>query len=58
MAPALVVRDPDLIKDILVKDFNHFTDHKRVIPEDSDPIWDKNLFFLTGKRQDTNYDEF
>jgi cytochrome P450 family 9 len=50
MSPALVLRDPDLIKDILVKDFDHFVDHKRVIPEGSDPIWDKNLFFLTGKK--------
>jgi cytochrome P450 family 9 len=50
MSPALVLRDPDLIKDILVKDFDHFVDHKRVIPEGSDPIWDKNLFFLTGQK--------
>lgn len=49
MSPALVLKDPDLIKDILVKDFDHFVDHKRVIPEGSDPIWDKNLFFLIGK---------
>nr|XP_015838024.1 PREDICTED: cytochrome P450 9e2-like [Tribolium castaneum] len=50
MSPALVLKDPELIKDILVKDFDHFVDHKRVIPEGSDPIWDKNLFFLTGQK--------
>ncbi|XP_063917767.1 cytochrome P450 9e2-like isoform X1 [Zophobas morio] len=50
MSPALVLKDPDLIKNILVKDFDHFVDHKRVIPEGSDPIWDRNLFFLTGQK--------
>ncbi|KAJ8916089.1 hypothetical protein NQ315_004455 [Exocentrus adspersus] len=48
--PTLVVRDPDLIKQMTVKDFDHFTDHRTFIPEESDPLWGKNLFALKGER--------
>ncbi|XP_063915540.1 cytochrome P450 9e2-like [Zophobas morio] len=47
--PSLLVKDPDLIKQITVKDFDHFLDHRSLIPEDSEPLWSKNLFALTGK---------
>ncbi|KAJ3645275.1 hypothetical protein Zmor_022941 [Zophobas morio] len=48
--PTLLVKDPDLIKQITVKDFDHFVDHQRFVPEDSDPLWSNNLFALNGKR--------
>ncbi|RZC39558.1 p450 domain containing protein, partial [Asbolus verrucosus] len=32
--PILVLRDPDLIKQITVKDFDHFLNHQKFIPED------------------------
>ncbi|KAJ8916081.1 hypothetical protein NQ315_004447, partial [Exocentrus adspersus] len=50
MVPTLMLRDPELIKQLTVKDFEHFTDHRTFIPEDADPLWGKNLFALTGER--------
>ncbi|KAF5296439.1 hypothetical protein FQR65_LT01426 [Abscondita terminalis] len=46
--PRLYVKDPELIKNILVKDFDHFVDHNRFLPTDGDPIWEKSLFTLQG----------
>ncbi|XP_063915545.1 cytochrome P450 9e2-like [Zophobas morio] len=48
--PILLIKDPDLIKQITVKDFDHFLDHRNVFPEDSEPIFSKNLFALSGKK--------
>ncbi|KAF2881549.1 hypothetical protein ILUMI_24625 [Ignelater luminosus] len=42
--------DPDLIKQITVKDFDHFLDHNQFISEEDDPLWGKNLFSLKGDR--------
>nr|AAZ94269.1 cytochrome P450 [Leptinotarsa decemlineata] len=50
VTPTLMIRDPELIKQITVKDFDHFVDHRAVMPETSDPLWAKNLFSLTGQR--------
>ncbi|XP_017770172.1 PREDICTED: cytochrome P450 9e2-like [Nicrophorus vespilloides] len=47
--PTLIVRDPDLIKQITVKDFDYFMDHSSFVPEKSDPLWNKNLFALKGE---------
>lgn len=47
--PTLVLKDLDLIKQITVKYFDHFTDHHLLIPEDVEPLWGKNLFSLRGK---------
>ncbi|XP_044272375.1 cytochrome P450 9e2-like [Tribolium madens] len=38
LTPVLLIRDPELIKKITVKDFEHFVDHRIVIPEESDPL--------------------
>lgn len=48
--PNLMIKDPDLIKKIAVKDFDHFVNHRAFIPEDIDPLWANNLFALTGKK--------
>lgn len=48
--PTLMIRDPELIKQICVKDFDHFTDHKMFVQDDSDPLWGQNLFSLKGKK--------
>ncbi|KAJ8973165.1 hypothetical protein NQ317_007506 [Molorchus minor] len=48
--PLLIVKDPELLKKIAVKDFDHFTDHMNVLPDDIDPMWSKNLFVLRGKK--------
>ncbi|XP_074040293.1 cytochrome P450 9e2-like isoform X2 [Leptinotarsa decemlineata] len=49
-APVLVIRDPELMKLILVKNFDHFTDRRTYVPEDMDPLWAKNLFALKGSK--------
>lgn len=49
MLPTLVVRDPELIKQITVKDFEYFLAHRFFVIEGSDPLWSKNLFSLKGK---------
>nr|AZR39445.1 cytochrome P450 [Agasicles hygrophila] len=48
--PTLLIKDPELIKQIGVKDFEHFLDHSTFIPENADPLWGKNLFALKGQR--------
>jgi cytochrome P450 family 6 len=48
--PSLLVRDPELVKNILVKDTKFFAD--RIISSDEklDPLFVKNLFVLKGER--------
>ncbi|KAK5641884.1 hypothetical protein RI129_010431 [Pyrocoelia pectoralis] len=48
--PILVIKDPELIKQITVKDFDHFIDHNQFITEECEPLWGKNLFSLKGER--------
>jgi cytochrome P450 family 9 len=50
LQPSLFVRDLDLIKQITVKDFDHFTDHSAFTSEKTDPILGLNLFSLKGQR--------
>ncbi|KAK5641584.1 hypothetical protein RI129_010131 [Pyrocoelia pectoralis] len=47
---SLLIKDPELIKQITVKDFDHFMDHNQVLFEDSEPLWSKNLMSLRGER--------
>ncbi|XP_069682464.1 cytochrome P450 6a2-like [Periplaneta americana] len=47
--PILVVRDPEMIKSVLIKDFGHFHDHGFVFDEKIDPLVG-NLFMLNGKK--------
>lgn len=49
MQPILVIRDPELIKQIAVKDFDVFMDHYPIIKNEVDPLWMKNLLALRGK---------
>ncbi|ERL91728.1 cytochrome P450 9e2 [Dendroctonus ponderosae] len=48
--PSIMLRDPQLIKQITVKDFDHFTDHRKIVEPESDPIWSGNLFALRGAK--------
>jgi hypothetical protein len=47
--PVVVLRDPELIKTIAVKDFEYFMDHRSIFSEDGEPVWSKGLFSLKGK---------
>ncbi|XP_076179536.1 cytochrome P450 9e2-like [Ptiloglossa arizonensis] len=46
--PVLVIRDPELIASIAVKNFDNFTDHLDFANKDADPMMGKMLFFLRG----------
>nr|CAD7456312.1 unnamed protein product [Timema tahoe] len=48
-APSLLVRDPETIKHVLVKDFAHFHDRIKNINEKVNPL-EENLFFLKGEK--------
>ncbi|XP_012541574.2 cytochrome P450 9e2 [Monomorium pharaonis] len=48
--PAVLLRDPELIREIIVKDFEHFMDHRLFIDESAEPLFGKNVFALRGDR--------
>lgn len=48
--PSYVVRDPAIIKQILVKDFEYFQDHKGFTDDNVDRLWGNALFFLKGEK--------
>ncbi|XP_071633835.1 cytochrome P450 9e2-like [Temnothorax longispinosus] len=48
--PAIFLRDPELIRDIMVKDFEHFPDHRIFVDESVEPLFGKNVFSLRGDR--------
>ncbi|PNF23399.1 Cytochrome P450 9e2 [Cryptotermes secundus] len=48
--PVILLRDPELIKMVTVKDFEHFLDHRAPISEEAEPLFGKALFNLKGQR--------
>ncbi|XP_014211424.1 cytochrome P450 9e2-like [Copidosoma floridanum] len=46
----IVVRDLDLIKSVLVKNFDHFAHRRTFVKEAIDPLTGKNLAFLNGDK--------
>jgi cytochrome P450 family 9 len=50
MYPVVMIRDPELIKSVGVKNFEMFLDHRAFIDEANDPLFGKNLFSLRGDR--------
>ena len=48
-APSLLLRHPDVIKDILVKDFDHFYSRGRTFDGEAEPL-DAHLFSLSGSK--------
>ncbi|XP_053995327.1 cytochrome P450 9e2-like [Hylaeus anthracinus] len=46
--PIIVVRDPDIVSSIAIKNFDNFTDHRGLVDEELDPLMGKNLFSLRG----------
>lgn len=49
MNPTLIVRDPEYIRNILIRDFQHFTDRGVYIDEENDPI-SAHLLTLPGEK--------
>ncbi|XP_050297889.1 cytochrome P450 9e2-like [Anthonomus grandis grandis] len=48
LKPKLIIRDPELIRKITVKDFDYFVDHVSVTDPSVDPLFAKNLISLKG----------
>lgn len=48
--PILLLRNLDVIRDVLVTQFSKFHDNLIPINEDTDSVLAKNLFFLKGER--------
>lgn len=48
--PFFSIRDPELIKQMAVKDFEHFEDHRNFIDEKSDVMFANSLFLLKGAK--------
>ena len=48
--PTVIIRDPELIRDIAVKHFERFPDRQSFINEQMDPIFGRNVFSLRGTR--------
>ncbi|KAK9752549.1 Cytochrome P450 [Popillia japonica] len=44
--PVLTIKDPEIIKQVTVKEFDHFLNHRSFVPDGIDPLWSKNLFAL------------
>jgi len=47
--PLLLVREPEIVKSVLIKDFASFHDND-IESADVDPIFGRNPFLLTGER--------
>lgn len=48
--PVLVISDPEILKDVCLKSFEHFPDHRSFLTEEMDPVISSNVFSLTGQR--------
>lgn len=48
--PTLMVRDPEIIKQITVKSFENFVDHTIIFTEDIEPLFGKSLLALKGQK--------
>lgn len=46
----MLIRDPEIIKQVGVKDFDHFLDHRVKIDEVIEPMFGRNLFSLRGQK--------
>lgn len=47
--PLYVLRNPELIKQIAIKDFESYLNHRIDVGEKSDPLMAKNLFFIKNQ---------
>lgn len=48
--PFVLIKDPDLIKTICIKDADSFQNHKVHVPDDIDPILGRALFFMVDQK--------
>jgi len=48
--PIFLVRDPQMVKQMAIKDFDHFVDHRTVLSPDMDPLFARALISLQGQK--------
>lgn len=48
--PTIMLRDPEIIKYVTVKNFDNFVNHTALVSEDLDPFFGKNLFGLRDEK--------
>ncbi|XP_052750676.1 cytochrome P450 9e2-like isoform X1 [Galleria mellonella] len=48
-SPIVLIRDPELIKTITVKDFDHFVNHKQFFDKDIDPLFGGSILMMKGQ---------
>ncbi|KAI4502992.1 hypothetical protein M0802_002036 [Mischocyttarus mexicanus] len=53
MLPGLLIRDPELIKSVLVTNFSSFNENAIKVSKEADPLVSKNPFFTTGEEWST-----
>jgi cytochrome P450 family 9 len=46
----IMIRDPELVKMVTVKDFDHFVNHIEFFPEHIEPVFGGSLVQMKGKR--------
>uniref|UniRef100_A0AAT9UU58 Cytochrome P450 6PZ21 n=1 Tax=Maconellicoccus hirsutus TaxID=177089 RepID=A0AAT9UU58_MACHI len=46
--PSILIRDPELLRNILIKDFEYFTDRGFSVDPKTEPMTAYNLFFMQG----------
>lgn len=47
--PILAIQDPDLIREMFIKNFDHFVDRLGFVDFENEPLWSKNLLNLKGQ---------
>ncbi|XP_055679447.1 probable cytochrome P450 9f2 [Lutzomyia longipalpis] len=50
MTPTVIIRDPDILKQLTIKEFDHFSDHQPFGPKELDPLFSNSLFLLEGQK--------
>lgn len=48
--PHYVVRDPEIIKKLTIKDFDYFEDHNPFMDAKVDKLWGNGLFLMNGQK--------
>jgi len=48
MTPIYVIRDPEMITTIAIKNFDNFCDHRDLLNKKIEPLISKNLFAING----------
>lgn len=47
--PTFIIRDPEIIKRLVVKEFDSFSEHREMFPVETEPMIGKVLFFMKGQ---------